>query len=73
MRFKIGDLIRIKSDTFIYEMLESSSNAGLIVGSAVLMYVDEDPFGNRQEFWAYDIRMDGKIYKYIPEEVLEEL
>jgi hypothetical protein len=72
VKFEKGDLVRIKEDTAVYDMLESASNVGIVVSSAILMLIHIYENGDKKEFWAYDIIVDGRKYKNIPEEVLEE-
>ena len=72
MKFEKGDLVRIKEDTAVYDMLESASNVGIVVSSAILMLIHIYENGDKKEFWAYDIVVDGRKYKNIPEEVLGE-
>lgn len=63
----------IRSATPIYYALESNSNVGIIVTSAVLMYAHYSPQGGKLKFYAYDVMFDGRTYKNVPEEVLRGL
>ena len=73
MKFEPGDLVMIRSATPIYYALESNSNVGIIVTSAVLMYAHYSPQGGKLKFYAYDVMIDGRTYKNVPEEVLRGL
>lgn len=72
MKFKEGDLVRIKAGTSMHSVLEFASNVCIVVNPAVLMYVHLDEHGNKKEFWAYEVFIDGRMFKNIPEEILEE-
>ena len=70
MRFNPGDLVMIKSDSTIYEMLETGSNVGIVINKGVLMFVHTYGNGETKEFWSYDIVFDGRTFRNVPEEVL---
>ena len=70
MRFNPGDLVLIRSDSTIYEMLESTSNVGIVVNKGVLMFVHTYNDGEIKEFWSYDVIFDGRTFRNVPEEVL---
>jgi hypothetical protein len=72
MKFREGDLVRIKAGTSMYSILDFASNVCIVVNPAILMYVHLDEHGNKKEFWAYEIFVDGRRFKNIPEEILEE-
>lgn len=63
----------VKSDTPIYYAMESNSNVGIVVTTAVLMYAHYSPQGGKLKFYAYDVMFDGVTYKNVPEEVLRGL
>jgi len=73
MKFEPGDLVMLKPDTSIYYSLDSTSNVGIIVTGAVLMYAHYSPQGGKIRFYAYDVMFDGRTYKNVPEEVLKGL
>lgn len=73
MKFEPGDLVMLKSDTSIYFALEATSNVGIVVSTAVLMYAHYSPQGGKLKFYAYDVMFDGRTYKNVPEEVLKGL
>lgn len=73
MKFEPGDLVMVKSETPIYYALESNSNVGIVVTTAVLMYAHYSPQGGKLKFYAYDVMFDGRTYKNVPEEVLRGL
>lgn len=70
MRFNPGDLVIIRSDSTIYEMLESNSNVGIVINKGILMFVHTYDDGENKEFWAYDVIFDGRTFRNVPEEVL---
>ena len=63
----------LKADTTIYYSLEAASNVGIVVSTAVLMYVHYSSQGGKLKFYAYDVMFDGRTYKNVPEEVLRGL
>jgi len=63
----------LKHDTTIYYTLEATSNVGIVVSTAVLMYAHYSPQGGKLKFYAYDVMFDGRTYKNVPEEVLRGL
>jgi hypothetical protein len=73
VKFEPGDLVMVKSDTPIYYALESNSNVGIVVTTAVLMYAHCSPEGDKINFYAYDVMFDGITYKNVPQEVLRGL
>lgn len=73
MKFEPGDLVMLKHDTTIYYTLEATSNVGIVVSTAVLMYAHYSPQGGKLKFYAYDVMFDGRTYKNVPEEVLRGL
>lgn len=73
MKFEPGDLVMLRPETSVFYAVEASSNVGIVVTSAVLMYVHCSPDGEQKKFWAYDIIVDGRTYKNVPEEVLKGL
>ena len=73
MKFELGDLVMIRSDSLLYETIESASNVGIVVKADMLMYVHYSQNGESMKFWAYDIVIDGRTYKNVPQEVLRGL
>ena len=73
MKFEAGDLVMLKSDSSIYYSLDASSNVGIVVSAAVLMYAHYSPQGGKLKFYAYDVMFDGRTYKNVPEDVLRGL
>lgn len=74
MKFKISDLVKFRPNSPIYSILSNKSVFGLITRSARLMYVhDWEDKEVLKEFWAYDILIEGQIFKNVPEEGLEKL
>jgi len=73
VKFEPGDLVMVDSDSTIYYSLDSASNVGIVVSTAVLMYAHYSPQGGKIKFYAYDVMFDGRTYKNIPEEVLKGL
>tara|TARA_R110002153_G_scaffold87310_2_gene216007 strand:- start:2289 stop:2534 length:246 start_codon:yes stop_codon:yes gene_type:complete len=71
--FEPGDLVQLKPNTGLYEMIESGSNVGIVVSPAILMYIHASMEGDRREFWAYNVIFDGREYRNIPQEVLRGL
>lgn len=72
MKFTIGDLVKFRPNSPIYSVMHNKHSFGIISRSARLLYVhdweDTDVF---KEFWAYDILVEGQIFKNVPEEGLE--
>ena len=70
MKFEVGDLVRITSNSPLFGVVKSQS-IGIVSKHARLMYVhdweDEDIL---KEFWAYDIIIEGQTFENVPEEGL---
>ena len=70
MRFEVGDLIRVTSNSPLFGVVKSQS-IGIVSRHARLMYVhdweDKDVI---KEFWAYDIIIEGQTFENVPEEGL---
>lgn len=73
MKFELGDLVMIRNDSLLYETIETASNVGIVVKAGMLMYVHYSQNGEAMKFWAYDIVIDGRTYKNVPQEVLRGL
>ena len=71
MKFKIGDLVKIKPCSTIYGIIQDKDSVGIVLKEAVLMFVS-DIMDIKTEYWAYDVIINGKTLRNIPEEVLEE-
>jgi len=73
MKFQIGDLVNFRPNSPIYSVLSSKHSIGIISKSARLLYVhDWEDSEVLVEFWAYDILVEGHIFKNIPEDGLQE-
>lgn len=73
VKFEAGDLVMLMPDTPIFYAVEAASNVGIIVSTGVLMYAHYSPQGGKLKFYAYDVMIDGRTYKNVPEEVLRGL
>ena len=73
-KFQVGDIVEIKSNNPLREILRVGSNFGIIMKSAQLMYVhDWETEEVKKEFWAYDILVQGQIFKNVPSHGLVKL
>jgi len=73
-RFEIGDLVYIRSNSPLYTVLSDSSSFGIIKGEAILLYVhDWETEDVIKEFWAYDVIVEGQVFKNVPEEGLKRI
>lgn len=72
MNFKPGDLVKVKPSSTIYSVIVKNRNMGIVKKEAVLMYYhDWETDGVTQEYWAYDVIIEGKVHRNVPEEALE--
>ena len=73
-RFKVGDLVYIKSHSPAYSVMKSPKSFGIIKGKARLLYVhDWETEDVVKEFWAYDVLIEGQIFKNVPEDGLKKI
>lgn len=71
VKFSIGDLIKVTSNSPLFSALRSRDSIGIISEPARLMYVHDWEDGDViKEFWAYDIIIEGQTFKNVPEEGL---
>lgn len=72
MKFKIGDLVKVKPNSPIYDRLKDTNSLAIVMQSARLMYVfDQEHVDTLREFWAYTLLIEGETHCNIPEEGLE--
>lgn len=74
MKFKLGDIVQLSDRTPIYNSLESPESIGLVIAEPVLMYVhDWETEDVVREFWCYEVLINGRRYKNLPEEALKKV
>ena len=73
-KFSVGDIVEIRPSNPLYEVLSGGTNFGIIKKGARLMYVhDWETEDVIKEFWAYDILVQGEVFKNVPEQGLIKL
>ena len=73
-KFDVGDIVEIRPNNPLYEILDNGGNFGIIKKNAQLMYVhDWESDEVVKEFWAYDIIVKGEVFKNVPEQGLVKL
>jgi hypothetical protein len=67
-KFNKGDLVFVANS----EGLLHGSNVGIIVSEPILMilHVWETTRGMPNKFWSYNIVIDGRLFKELPENIL---
>ena len=74
VKFKLGDIVQLSDRTPIYNSLESPESIGLVIAEPVLMYVhDWETEDVVREFWCYEVLINGRRYKNLPEEALKKV
>ena len=74
VKFKLGDIVQLSDRTPIYNSLESPESIGLVVSEPILMYVhDWETEDVVREFWCYEVLINGRRYKNLPEEALKRV
>ena len=73
-RFKVGDLVYIRPHSPAYPIMACSSSFGIIKREARLLYVhDWETEEVVKEFWAYEVLVEGQIFKNVPEDGLKRI
>lgn len=73
MKFEIGDLVKVTTNSPLFGVVDSQS-IGIVAKHARLMYVhDCSDSDTIKEFWAYDVIIEGRTFENVPEEGLRGL
>ena len=74
MKFNLGDLVMVTSQSPIYSIFPSKPIVGIISDKARLMYVHLSTSDKVLiEFWAYEVYVNGQRFDNVPEEGLRSL
>ncbi len=74
VKFKIGDMVQITPGSPIYSIGNNTFKIGLIKSEALLLYIhDWEVDDVLKEFWVYDVIVNGRVFKNVPEEGLKRL
>jgi len=74
VKFKIGDMVQITPGSPIYSIGDKTFKIGLIKSEALLLYIhDWEVDDVLKEFWVYDVIVNGRVFKNVPEEGLKRL
>lgn len=67
-KFEIGDIVEIRPNNPLYDVIRRGVHFGIVMKKAQLMYVhDWETEEVVKEFWAYDILLEGEVFKNVPE------
>jgi len=73
-KFKVGDIVEIRPSNPLFEVLKRGVCFGIIKREARLMYIhDWETEEVVKEFWAYDVLVEGEVFKNVPEQGLTRL